>query len=87
MALGIFVGLAEAELLAIRTAVLEDVKAGKTATSLTFASGNGLSRATTKQVTMSPQEVLLEVRYALRQLDPDTYGRNVTRTYARVRGC
>jgi hypothetical protein len=84
MALGIFVGLTEAELLGIRDSALADLRKGTTTTGVTFASGNGVSRATTKQVTMPPQEILLEVRYALRALNPETYGRNVSRTFARV---
>lgn len=33
-----------------------------------------------KQFPMSPEKVLEECRYALRRLDPETYGRNITRT-------
>lgn len=33
-----------------------------------------------KQFTMPVDKVLEECRYALRRLDPETYGRNITRT-------
>lgn len=33
-----------------------------------------------KQFTMPVEKVLEECRYALRRLDPETYGRNITRT-------
>jgi hypothetical protein len=39
-----------------------------------------------KQFTMPVEKVLDECRYALRRLDPDTYGRRVTRTVASFSG-
>jgi len=43
---------------------------------MTWSSGN---TATGKQFAMPVKEVLEECRYALRKIDPDTYGAHVTR--------
>ena len=73
MATGIFVGLPESELLAIRAQAVSDIKAGRVITSYSD-SGSSVS----KQFAMPPKEVMAEVRHALQVLDPDTYGkRNV----------
>lgn len=72
MAKGIFVGLPESDLLAIRDAAVADIKAGRVITSYTD-SGTSVS----KQYAMPPREMLEESTYALKQLDPDTYGRSV----------
>ena len=72
MAQGIFVGLPESDLLAIRDTAVADLKAGRVITSYSD-SGTSVS----KQYAMNPKEMLAEAQHALRQLDPDTYGRAV----------
>lgn len=73
MAQGIFVGLPESDLLAIRDAAVTDIKAGRVVTS--YSAGDGSS--VTKSYAMPPKEMLSESLYALRQLDPSTYGSSV----------
>ena len=77
---GIFVGMTESELLALRDTARTAAASGSAVTSF---SAPGLSGSS--QVTMPPDELLREVLYALQMLDPDTYGRSYlrTRTYAR----
>ena len=72
MAKGIFVGLPESDLLAIRDAAVADIKTGRVITSYTD-SGTSVS----KQYAMPPKEMLEEATYALRQLDQDTYGQSI----------
>lgn len=72
MAQGIFVGLSESDLLDIRATAVADIKAGRVITSYSD-SGTSVS----KQYAMPPKEMLMEATYALRQLDPDTYGASV----------
>lgn len=72
MAKGIFVGLPESDLVAIRDAAVTDIKAGRVITSYTD-SGTSVS----KQYAMPPREMLEEAMYALKQLDPDTYGQSI----------
>lgn len=70
MAQGIFIGLPESDLLAIRDQAVSDIKAGRVITSYSD-SGSSVS----KSFAMPPKEVLAEVRMALQTLDPDTYGK------------
>jgi len=70
MANGIFVGLPESDLLAIRDSAVADIKTGRVITSYS-ATGTSVS----KQYAMPPKEMLAEAQYALRILDPDTYGK------------
>ena len=72
MAKGIFIGLDESDLLAIRAKAVAMLTEGKTIMSYTD-SGTSVS----KQFAMPPAEVLAECRMALQQLDPDTYGTRV----------
>lgn len=72
MAKGIFVGLSESDLVAIRDTAVADIKSGRVITSYSD-SGTSVS----KQYAMPPKEMLGEAMYALRQLDPDTYGKAV----------
>ena len=72
MAKGIFVGLPESDLLAIRDSAVTDIKAGRVITSYSD-SGSSVS----KQYAMQPKEMLEESLYALKQLDPETYGSSV----------
>lgn len=76
---GVFVGLTEAQILEIRDQARADIKAGRVVTSYTTPSGISVGKqhlaSTFKGV--SPQDVLLECRYALQQLDGDTYGRDL----------
>lgn len=72
MAKGIFVGLPESDLLAIRDTAVADIKTGRVITSYTD-SGTSVS----KQYAMPPKEMLEESTYALRQLDPETYGQSI----------
>lgn len=71
MAKGIFVGLPESDLLAIRDAAVADIKAGRVITSYTD-SGTSVS----KQYAMPPKEMIEEATYALKQLDPEVYGKS-----------
>jgi hypothetical protein len=79
---GIFVGLTEAEILAIRAQAKTDITAGRVVTSYTAPSGISVGK---QPLTMSPGDVLLECRYALQKLDPDTYGKDVVTTRTRAR--
>lgn len=69
MAKGLFIGFSEQELLSIRDAAKAAVLAGS---QIVNYSDSGTSVG--KQITLPADVVLLEVRYALRQLDPETYG-------------
>lgn len=74
MAKGLFVtGFTVAEVLAIQTKAKSLVLEGKTIMNYTD-SGTSVG----KQFAMSPADVLEECAYALRRLDPDTYGRAVS---------
>ena len=68
MASGIFIGLEECELLAIRTKAVALITEGKT---LMSYSDSGSSAS--KQVAMPPKEMLAEANWALYQLDPQQY--------------
>jgi hypothetical protein len=70
---GIFIGLSESDILAIRDKAVAMLKEGKTIMSYSD-SGTNVS----KQFVMPVKEVLAECRMALSQLDPDTYGKRVT---------
>lgn len=72
-ATGIFIGLAESDILAIRDKAVAMLKEGKTVMSYSD-SGTNVS----KQFVMPVRDVLAECRMALSQLDPDTYGKRVT---------
>lgn len=74
MATGIFSDFTEAEVLAIRTQAKTLVTEGKTI--MNWSSGN---TTVGKSFPMSVREALEECRYALRKIDPDTYGALVTR--------
>lgn len=63
------------QLLEIRTRAMSLIQEGKTIMSWGSA-GNSAS----KQMVGSPSEILQAVGYALRKLDPATYGYNVTKT-------
>lgn len=73
MASGIFIGLTEDELLAIKAQALADITSGKVLTSYSD-SGSSASKA----VTMPAKERLSEAMFALSRLDPETYGRRNT---------
>ena len=66
---GIFIGLSESDILAIRDKAVAMLKEGKTIMSYSD-SGTNVS----KQFVMPVKEVLAECRMALQQLDPETYG-------------
>ena len=70
MASGIFIGLNEDELLAIRVKALASITAG-TVTMSYSDSGSSVSR---QFAGMTPAECLSEAMYALSILDPQTYG-------------
>lgn len=74
---GIFIGLTESDILAIRDKAVAMLKEGKTIMSYSD-SGTNVS----KQFTMPVKEVLAECKMALQQLDPATYGtrRTIIRT-------
>jgi hypothetical protein len=71
---GIFIGLSESDILAIRDKAVAMLKEGKTI--LSYSPGDGSS--VSKQFVMPVKEVLAECRMALQQLDPDTYGKRLT---------
>jgi len=68
MASGIFIGLTECELLAIRDKAVALITEGKT---LMSYSDSGSSAS--KQFAMPPKEMLAEASFALYQLDPKQY--------------
>ena len=69
MASGIFIGLTQDELLAIKDKAVAMITEGKT---LMSYSDSGSSA--TKQFAMSPKEMLNEAMFALSRLDSQTYG-------------
>ena len=69
MTSGIFIGLTQDELLAIKDKAVAMITEGKT---LMSYSDSGSSA--TKQFAMSPKEMLNEAMFALSRLDPQTYG-------------
>ena len=73
MASGIFIGLTQDELLAIKVKAVAMITEGKT---LMSYSDSGSSA--TKQFAMSPKEMLNEAMFALSRLDPSVYGRRRT---------
>lgn len=76
MAQGLFsVGFTLQEVLEIESKAKALILEGKTI----MQWGDGGTSAQ-KQFTMPVDKVLEECRYALRRLDPETYGRNITRT-------
>lgn len=82
MAQGLFTtGFTLDEVLRIQTKAKQMVLEGKTI--MQWGEGGTSSQ---KQFTMPVEKVLDECRYALRRLDPDTYGRRVTRTVASFSG-
>ena len=70
---GIFIGLSESDILAIRDKAVAMLKEGKTIMSYSD-SGSSVS----KQFVMPVKEVLAECKMALQALDPETYGKRVT---------
>jgi hypothetical protein len=70
MASGIFIGLTEEQLLAIRDKAVAMITEGKT---LMSYSDSGSSAS--KQFALPPREMLTESLFALSSLDPLTYGR------------
>jgi len=73
MAQGLFIGLTECELLAIKEKAVALITEGKTLMSYSD-SGSSASR----QMVLPAKEMLAESLYALSRLDPATYGRRVT---------
>lgn len=73
MAQGLFIGLTEAELLAIKAKAVSLITAGVTNTSY---SDSGTSVG--KSITMPAKEMLAEALYALQVLNPSVYGQRVT---------
>jgi len=79
MASGIFIGLTECELLAIRTKAVSMITEGKT---LMSYSDSGSSAS--KSFAMPPKEMLAEAQYALGILDPQQYPGSVRMTVGRT---
>lgn len=73
MASGLFIGLTECELLAIKAKAVALITDGKTLMSYSD-SGSSASR----QMVLPAKEMLAESLFALSRLDPATYGRRVT---------
>ena len=76
---GIFIGLTECELLAIRTKAVEAITEGK---NLMSYSDSGSSAS--KSWAMQPKEMLAEAQYALGILDPQQYPGSVRMTVGRT---
>lgn len=74
MTKGIFIGLSESELLAIRAKAVALITEGKT--TMSYSPGDGSSF--NKQFAMKPEDMLAEARHALQLLDPSTYGKRTT---------
>lgn len=73
MAKGLFIGFSEKELLQARDNAKAAILNGGGMVIVNYSdSGTSVS----KSWSLSPAEILDEVRYALRQLDPDTYGKS-----------
>jgi monoamine oxidase len=73
MAQGLFIGLTECELLAIKEKAVAMITTGQV---LMSYSDSGSSAS--KQFALPPKEMLSEAMFALSRLDPATYGRRVT---------
>lgn len=73
MASGIFIGLTECELLAIKAKALAMITEGKTMMSY---SDSGSSAS--KQFAMPPKEMLSEAMLGLSRLDPTVYGKRIS---------
>ena len=73
MASGIFIGLDETQLLAIRNKAVALITEGKTLMSYSDSGSSGA-----KQFAMPPKEMLSEAQFALSRLDPLTYGQRRT---------
>jgi hypothetical protein len=67
---GLFIGLTEDELLAIKTKAVEMIMSGKVLMSYADSSSSA-----TKQFALPPKEMLAEAMGALALLDPQRYGR------------
>ena len=70
---GIFIGLSESDILAIRDKAVAMLKDGKT-----IMSYSDTGTSVSKQFVMPVKEVLAECKMALQALDPATYGQRVT---------
>ena len=67
---GLFIGLSEDELLAIKTKAVEMIMQGKVLMSYADSSSSA-----TKQFALPPKEMLAEALFGLSQLDHAKYGR------------
>jgi len=72
-ATGIFIGLSESDIIAIRDKAVAMLKEGKT-----IMSYSDTGTSVSKQMVMPVKEVLAECKMALQSLDPATYGSRVT---------
>lgn len=73
MSQGLFIGLTEAELLAIKAKAVSLITAGVTTTSYSD-SGTSVGKA----ITMPAKEMLSEALHALQLLNPAVYGERIT---------
>lgn len=73
MAQGLFIGLTEAELLAIKAKAVSLITAGVTTTNYSD-SGTSVGKA----ITMPAKEMLAEAQHALQLLNPAVYGERIT---------
>ncbi len=74
MTKGIFIGLSESELLAIRSKAVALITEGKT--TMSYSPGDGSSFS--KQFSMKPEDMLAEAKHALQLLNPAEYGKRTT---------
>ena len=73
----IFEGLCESDLLALRADAIAAIKSNLGRIETNF---NAPGISATYLVTLTPEAILKAVNWALKRLDPDTYGSVVTRT-------
>ena len=71
-------GLTEQEILDIKATALANITSGKVLVSW-GAAGNSVG----KTLAGTPASILQAVGFALRKINPDIYGRNITRTVAK----
>jgi hypothetical protein len=70
---GIFIGLSESDILAIRAKAVAMLTEGKT-----IMSYSDTGTSVSKQFVMPVKEVMAECKMALQALDPATYGKRTT---------
>jgi hypothetical protein len=75
----IFVGLPESTLLSMRTTAAEALAAGSAGQAITSVSTRDLSVSYNGASSMSPEQTLKAINYALQRLNPKIYGYDLIR--------